>query len=75
MVTVSPVVALEGANDEIVGGGKNVNPASVAVPPRVIMVISPDVPSPTIAVIDTSDSTLYDAARVPPKLTEEASVK
>jgi len=75
IVTVTPVPALVGVNDEMVGEGMNVNPPSVATPPGVVTETLPDVPPATTAVIVVAFTTLNEDADVPPKLTAVAPVK
>lgn len=58
MVTVAPIPALVGSNEEIVGAGIKVNPAFAAVPPGVVMETSPEAPDPTTAVILVGETTL-----------------
>ncbi len=48
---------------------------SVAVPPGVVTETSPELPAPTTAVIIVDDTTIYELAAVPPKLTMVALVK
>ncbi len=73
IVTVAPVILLAGENEATVG--TNVNPARVAVPPGVVTITLPDEPLANTAVIMVADTTLKDAAAVPPKLTAVAPVK
>jgi len=75
MVTVAPLIALIGANDEIVGPAMNVNPANESVPPGVVTDTLPEAPLATTAKICVGESTVNEAAAVPPKLTSVASVK
>ena len=75
IVTVVAVPALVGVNDDIVGGGVNVNPACVAIPPGVVTDTVPEVPAPTTAVILVGETTVKDVATVPPKLTAVAPEK
>jgi hypothetical protein len=75
MVTVVPLPADVGVNDDIVGAATNVKPALVAVPPAVVTETLPDVPAATTAVILVELTTVNDVAAVPPKLTAVAPVK
>ena len=75
IVTVVPVPADVGVNDEMVGGRINVNPASVAVPPDVVTLTLPDAPEPTTVVIFVEEFTTNDVAATPPKLTAVVPVK
>ena len=59
----------------IAGGGRNVNPANDAEPPGVVTLMLPEDPVPTTAVILVGETTVKDAAFVPPKLTAVAPVK
>ena len=70
-----PVPPLDGVNEVIVGGGIKVKPAIDAVPPGVVIVILPDAPAPTTAVILVDELTVKDVAAIPPKLTDVAPVK
>jgi hypothetical protein len=54
---------------------EKLNPANEAVPPGVVMLILPVAPEPTTAVIAVADTTLNEAAGVPPKLTDVVPVK
>ena len=74
MVTVAPLAAVVGVNEEMVGP-EYVNPANVEVPVGVVALTLPEVPVPTTAVIDVALTTLNDVAAVPPKLTAEALLK
>jgi hypothetical protein len=75
MDTVVPSPPDFGVKDVIAGGGRKVNPASDAVPPGVVTLMFPDFPEPTTAVMIVGETIEYDAAAIPPKLTEETSVK
>lgn len=75
IVTVSPLPAVVGVNEVMVGAGINVNPAKDAVPPGVVTEILPDVPAATTAVMLVALTTVKDDAAVPPKLTAVAPVK
>jgi len=75
MVTVAPLAALVGVNDEMVGAGIKVNPARLAVPPGVVTDTLPEAPLATTAVIVVASTTLKEAADIPPKVTSVASVK
>jgi len=75
MVTVDPLPALVGVNEEMVGAAINVNPAKIAVPPGVVTLTLPEVPIPTTAVIVFASTTVNDVAAVPPKLTAVAPVR
>jgi hypothetical protein len=74
-VTVAPVAAEVGVKEAIVGAGIKVNPASDALPPGVVTAILPELPAATTAVIEVGETTLNDAAAVPPKLTAVVPVK
>lgn len=74
MVMVAPVIPL-GVKVEMVGAGIKVNPALVAVPLGVVTDTLPDVPDATIAVMMVAETTVNDAAAIPPKLTAVAPVK
>ncbi len=74
-VTVMPLPALVGVNEVIVGAGIKIKPGPVAVPPGVVTETFPDVPAATMAVMLVADTTVNDAAAVPPKLTTVAPVK
>jgi hypothetical protein len=77
IVTVAPEAADVGLKDVMVGADAElkVKPASKAVPPGVVTVTLPEAPTPTIAVMLVEETTAYEAAGVPPKLTAEAPVK
>jgi hypothetical protein len=75
MVIVVPVVALVGVNEVIAGGEMKANPASVASPPGVVTEALPEVPLATTTVMVVGETTLNEAAAVPPKLTAVAPVK
>jgi hypothetical protein len=62
-------------NEDMVGAGINVNPASKPVPPPVVTETSPEVPLATSAVIVKSSTTIKEVADTPPKLTSVAPVK
>ena len=47
-----------------------VKPGRVAVPPNVVTTISPDAPSPTMAVIRVDEFTVPEEDATPPKLTD-----
>ncbi len=74
-VTVAPEPADSGVMVVMVGSGKNVNPARVPVPPRVVTLTVPDVPLATTAVMFVTLTTLNEVAAVPPKLTVVAPVR
>jgi len=75
IITVAPVVAVVGVNEDMVGAGMKVNPAKTAVPPGVVTETFPEAPFATTAVIVLPSTTLNEAALVPPKLTAVAPVK
>jgi hypothetical protein len=75
IVTVVPAMPLVGVNDVIVGEGINVKPALVAVPPAVVTDTFPDAPASTTAMMLVADTTINEAAAVPPKLTAVVPVK
>ena len=75
IITVAPVLAAVGENEEIEGGGKNTKPVFVEDPPPVVTLTFPLVPVPTIAVIEVALTTVNDVAAVPPKLTDVTLVK
>ena len=75
IVTVAPMAALVGVKLVMVGGGANVKPASVAVPPGAVTETEPLAPAAKTAVIWVADTTIKLAAAVPPKLTAVAPVK
>ena len=71
---IEATVLLEARTGGVVSRIK-INPENVAVPPGVVTEISPEVPDPTMAVMLVADTTLNEAAAVPPKLTAVAPVK
>jgi hypothetical protein len=75
MVTVAPLAALVGVNDDMVGAGIKVNPANIALPPGVVTETSPVEPEAITAVMVVELTTMKEAAAVPPKLTALASVR
>jgi hypothetical protein len=75
IVTVAPLAALRGLKDDMVGAGMKVNPACTALPPGVVTETLPEDPAATTAVMVVASTTTKEAAKVPPKLTEDASVK
>jgi hypothetical protein len=78
IVTVSPNVAFVGANDAMVGGGGvvYVNPARENVPSvGLVTLMLPVSPVPTIAVIVVGETTVKEAAGIPPKLTAVIPIK
>lgn len=75
IVTVVPMGPEAGVKAVMVGTAAKVNPFCVAVPPGVVTETLPEVPAAIIAVILVADTTLNDAAAVPPKLTAVAPVK
>ncbi len=75
MVTVCPLTALVGVNDEMLLSGINVNPPREAVPIGVVTVTTPEVPLATTAVIVVADTTVNEVAAVPPKVTIVAPVR
>lgn len=64
-----------GVNDEMNGAGIKVNPALVAVPPRVVTEMLPEAPEPITAVTLVDETKVNDVAAVPPKFTEVAPLK
>ncbi len=75
IVTVDPDAAVVGEKEVIVGDCMRVNPPNVAVPSGVKTDTFPDAPAPKTEVIIVEDTTVKDAAAVPPKLTAEVPVK
>jgi hypothetical protein len=76
MVTVSPAAADVGVNELMLGAGINVKLLEeLAVPPGVVIDITPVVPLDTTAVMLVALTTVKEVAAVPPKLTAEALVK
>jgi hypothetical protein len=75
IVTVAPLAALVGVKLVIVGAGIKVKPVSVSVPPGVVTDTLPVVPAATTAVMLVAETTVNEAAAVPPKLTAVAPVK
>jgi hypothetical protein len=75
IVTDAPVTPVAGVNELTTGAGINVNAvAEDPAPLGAVTVILPVVPPATTAVIILSDTTVYEAAAVPPKLTAVAPV-
>jgi hypothetical protein len=74
-VTVAPATALVGAKDVSVGATRKVNPAREVVPVGVVTDTSPVDPDATTAVMVVGETTLKEAAAVPPKVTAVAPVK
>jgi len=74
-VTVTPVAAVVGVKEVIVGADKNINPGFDAVPFGVVMLTLPVAPTATTAVMVLESTTVNDAAATPPKLTAVAPVK
>jgi hypothetical protein len=76
IVTACPVAALVGVKEEIAGTGMNVKfVLDTAVPPGVIILIGPDAPEPSVALILEVETNVNDVAGVPPKLTAVTPVK
>ncbi len=75
MVIVVPKIADAGVKEVMVGGGINVNPSRVPVPPGVVTLTVPEVPFGTMAMMLVALTILNEVAAVPPKLTAEAPVK
>jgi hypothetical protein len=80
MVTTSPWPAVDGEIAEINGTGitmvgMNVKPGNVAAPLGVVTNTLPELPVPTTAVIVVGETTVNDAAVIPPKPTVDALVK
>ena len=76
MVITSPMVPVCGANDEIIGGGVvYVNPPRVSEPAGVLTTTFPEAPEATTALMDVEETTVKEAAGVPPKLTAVAPVR
>ena len=76
MVTISPVAADDGVNELIVGAEIKVKLLEeIAVPPGVVIDITPVVPLATTAVMLVALTTVKEVAAVPPKLTAVAPVK
>lgn len=73
---MSPIPAIAGTNDETTGGGTNVNPAMVAVPPGVVTVTFPEAPLvPTLTVIVVEFTMVRDVPEIPPNRTDVAPKK
>lgn len=75
IVTDVPVKAVVGVKLVMVGAGINTKPGAVPEPPDVVTETAPLEPVATTAVIFVSESTVKEAALVPPKLTAVAPVK
>ncbi len=76
MFTSAPFTADNGVNELILGKGINVMLLEeLAVPPGVIIDITPVVPLATTAVMLVALTTIKEVAAVPPKLTAVAPVK
>ncbi len=75
IIRVAPLAVLVGENEEMIGAGIKVNPASKSVPQGVLTNTSPEVPVATKAVICVGESTINDAAAVPPNVTSVAPEK
>jgi hypothetical protein len=74
-ITTAPALAVVGVNEVMVGAWKNVNPASVAVPPAVVTETLPVVPAAITAVILVAEFTVNDVGAVLPNKTAVALVK
>ena len=74
-IIVSPVEALVGENEIIVGTEVNVKIIEDAVPPGVVTFIFPVAPVPTMAVMVLSLTIINDEAATPPKVTAVVPVK
>ncbi len=76
MVTTAPVAADNGVNELMLGAGINVKLLEeIAVPPGVVIDITPVVPLATTAVMLVALTTVKEVAAVTPKLTTVAPVK
>jgi hypothetical protein len=76
MFTVAPLAADDGVNEAMLGAGINVKLLEeLAVPPGVVIDITPVVPLATTAVMLVALTTVKEVAAVPPKLTAVAPVK
>jgi hypothetical protein len=76
MLTVLPFAALTGVNEDIVGVRfEKMNPVLLALPPGVITLTLPVAPIPTTAEIKLDETTVYEEALMPPKLTAVVPVK
>jgi hypothetical protein len=71
-----PMAPLVGLKPVMVAEGRTVkDPELVAVPPGVVTEIVPVLPAATTALILDGESTINDAASVPPNFTDVAPVK
>ncbi len=75
IVIVSPPVPPVGEKAVMVGTPAKLKPARVPVPFGVVTEIAPDAPAPNTAVMRVAETTVNEAAAVPPKLTAVAPVK
>jgi hypothetical protein len=75
MVILVPSTATAGEKELIAGSGMNVNPLFNEVPASLITDTSPVVPASTRAIMVSGDTTVNEAAGVPPKLTELVPAK
>ncbi len=75
MFTFWPSIAISGLTD-VITGGKKVKPPSVAAPPLVTTLMSPDAPVPiTASILTLFCSTWYDTGALPPKVSELAYLR
>jgi hypothetical protein len=75
ITTVAPVPPVTGVKDDMVGGGKYVNPDLALVPKAFVTTTSPDAPFATTAVMVLEFTTVKEDAVIPPKLTVVVPVK
>ena len=75
MVMMAPDAAVFGRKEVINGGGMNVNPLRVAVPPGVVRLTAPDETLPTIASMVDVDTTVNTVTCIPPNVTEVVPFK
>ena len=75
ITTVCWVVADAGEKEVMTGAGMKVNPVREVVPPGVVTDTLPEDPAPTTAVILVAETTVNEAAAVPPKLTAVAPAR
>jgi hypothetical protein len=68
IVINAPVAAAEGVKEVMMGGGININPFKVAVPPGVVRLIAPEEPLPTIATIEVDETRVNAVTGVPPRV-------
>jgi len=75
IVIVEPTLPDVGEKEEIIGGGFQIKPAKLLLPPGAVTTTLPEEPDPTIAVISVEDFKVNCAAIVPPIFTRVAPVK